>query len=314
MANTAKAGCLLVLNSQGQVVETIHNPLIDGPWDMTALDGGRFAILFVTNVLNGTVAAGGQIVNKGTVVRLVLSTPSTGMPRLLAERVIGTGLGEKSDPAALVIGATGVGLGHDGTLYVADSVGNSIDAISQAITRTTSITPSDHVVSANGALDDPLGLAIAPNGDILSTNGNDGNLVETTPAGAQVVTKTLDSNGTPPGAGALFGLAVAPGGSGVYFVDDATNTLDLLSAAAQVSIRNFAYHPSPLTIKAGGTVMWTNDDSMTHTVTADDGSFDSGFTQLRPGGTFSHMFTAPGTYQYHCSIHTFMHGTVIVTP
>lgn len=310
---TAKAGCLLVLNSSGTVVETISNVGINGPWDMSALDFGSFAVLFVTNVLYGTVAANGSVVHGGTVVRLVITSPITGKPFLLAERVIGTGLPEKTDPAALVIGPTGVGLGRDGTLYVADSVGNSIDAISQAITRTTSITPSDHIVSANGALDDPLGLAIAPNGDILTTNGNDGNLVETTPGGAQVGTVQLDDNGTPPGAGALFGLAIAPGRSGVYFVDDGTNTLNRFSASAQVSIQNFAFSPTPLTIKAGGTVTWTDNQAIfPHTVTADDNSFSSGL--LHQGSTYSHTFTTPGTYTYHCAVHPFMHGTVIVTP
>ena len=66
---TAQAGCLLVLNSTGHVVETISGGDINGPWDMTALDEGTTAILFVTNVLNGTVDANGQTVNGGTVDR-----------------------------------------------------------------------------------------------------------------------------------------------------------------------------------------------------------------------------------------------------
>jgi len=72
---------------------------------------------------------------------------------------------------------------------------------------------------------------MAPNGDILTTNGGDGNLVETTPAGTQVAVKTLDSTPAPPGLpgnGTLFGLAVTPGADGVYFVDDGSNTLNLL--------------------------------------------------------------------------------------
>ena len=59
-AATAKAGCLLVLNRNGNVVETFFGSLINGPWDMTVLDGETSADLFVTNVLNGTVAAGGS--------------------------------------------------------------------------------------------------------------------------------------------------------------------------------------------------------------------------------------------------------------
>jgi len=68
-------------------------------------------------------------------------------------------------------------------------------------------------------------LSVAPNGDILATNGGDGNLVEVTPGGSQVV-KTIDTSGQ--GAGTLFGLAVNPAGTGVYFVDDGDNTLDIL--------------------------------------------------------------------------------------
>jgi hypothetical protein len=77
-----------------------------------------------------------------------------------------------------------------------------------------------------GALNAPLGLATAPNADILSVNGADGYLVRTTPNGHQVKQVLLDSSGSPPGAGALFGLAVVPN-RGLYFVDDATNELDL---------------------------------------------------------------------------------------
>ncbi len=69
---TAQAGCLIVLNSQGHVVETISGGYINGPWDMTAVEGNGFAVLFVSNVLNGTVAASPNVVNQGNVVRIVL--------------------------------------------------------------------------------------------------------------------------------------------------------------------------------------------------------------------------------------------------
>ncbi len=65
---TAQAGCLLVLDASGNVWETFYGSLINGPWDMTALDAGSSADLFVTNVLNGTVAGGGNVVHGGTVV------------------------------------------------------------------------------------------------------------------------------------------------------------------------------------------------------------------------------------------------------
>jgi hypothetical protein len=74
-------------------------------------------------------------------------------------------------------------------------------------------------------LNDPLGLTVAANGDILTANGDDGFMVQTTPDGIQVLTHLLDSTGTPPGSGALFGLVTV--GSSVYYVDDASNTLNL---------------------------------------------------------------------------------------
>src|SRR5262249_36167367 len=141
-------GCLLVLNSAGKVVETFSGHGINGPWDMTAVNFGPVAELFVTNVLNGTVAAAvnagvdttmnaGPTVHKGTVLRLLVTTPSSGqgMAKLLDSDVIGSGFGEHTDPAALVIGPTGVGLGRGGTLYVADTASNRITAIPDALFR-----------------------------------------------------------------------------------------------------------------------------------------------------------------------------------
>ncbi|HTC85745.1 MAG TPA: hypothetical protein VK656_03525, partial [Candidatus Acidoferrum sp.] len=135
---TAKAGCLIVLDSRGRVVETIRGGAINGPWDMTAWDGGAVAELFVTNVLNRTVAAKGKVVHRGTVVRLVLQTTGVRVPRVLLQTVIGSGFPEKSDPAALVIGPTGLALGADGTLYVADTVASRIAAIPAATFRMSS--------------------------------------------------------------------------------------------------------------------------------------------------------------------------------
>ncbi len=77
-----------------------------------------------------------------------------------------------------------------------------------------------------------------------------------------------------------------------------------------VSIKNFAFSVGTLTVASGTTVTWTNNDGTTHTVTADDNSFDSG--NIPPGGTFSHKFTSAGTVAYHCSIHTSMKASVVV--
>ena len=83
MASTAQAGCLIVLDSRGHVVETISGPPINGPWDMTAVGHGANTTLFVTNVLNGTVAAEGATTDGGTVVRVMLHTAiKVGMTKL----------------------------------------------------------------------------------------------------------------------------------------------------------------------------------------------------------------------------------------
>jgi plastocyanin len=79
---------------------------------------------------------------------------------------------------------------------------------------------------------------------------------------------------------------------------------------AAVSIVDFAFEPAAVEIPVGATVTWTNNGAAPHTATASDGTFDSG--QLAPGATFSHTFTAAGTFPYVCQIHPEMTGTVTV--
>ena len=77
-----------------------------------------------------------------------------------------------------------------------------------------------------------------------------------------------------------------------------------------INIQSFAFNPSTLTVKAGTKVTWTNNDSVAHTVTSDSGKFDSG--NISPGQSFSYTFTNTGTFNYHCTIHPMMKGTVVV--
>ena len=225
---TMRAGCLVVIDPMGNPVETFWGSPINGPWDMTALDEGSQADLFVSNVLNGTVAASPNVVDRGTVVRIALQT-GPGLPRVMSETVIGHGLPEQTNPSALVLGPTGLGLAADGTLYVADNIGNRIAWIPDAVTRTGAVTPA--TLSAGEFLNGPLGVAIAPNGDILTVNSGNGKMVEITPMGVQVAVIVLDNTRESSGEngnGTLFGLAVTPSRNGVYFVDDGFNTLMLL--------------------------------------------------------------------------------------
>ncbi len=82
-------------------------------------------------------------------------------------------------------------------------------------------------------------------------------------------------------------------------------------AGNAVSINNFKFDPATLTVPVGTTVTWTSQDEEPHTVAAKDGSFHS--PGLDTHGTYSFTFTTPGTFDYVCSIHPFMTGTVVVT-
>jgi YVTN family beta-propeller protein len=77
-----------------------------------------------------------------------------------------------------------------------------------------------------------------------------------------------------------------------------------------IVIANFAFTPATLTVAPGQPIVWINNDSVQHTITSDDGKWDSG--ELAPGEQFTLTLDQPGTYAYHCSIHPFMQGTIIV--
>ena len=221
-AKTAKAGCLIVLDSSGHVIKTIAGGPINGPWDATAVSAGPFTALFVTNVLNGTVAKGEEVTDEGTVVRLGIFSNPAHAPTVFSEQVIATGFPERTDPEALVVGPTGVGLGRFGTLYVADTQGNRIAAVPDALFRQHPLSGGGFTVTWGGSLNNPLGLTIAPGGDIVTANAGDGSLVETTPFGMQFA--PFDTGA---GGGGLFGLTPAPAGHAMLFVNDAENALDV---------------------------------------------------------------------------------------
>jgi plastocyanin len=87
-----------------------------------------------------------------------------------------------------------------------------------------------------------------------------------------------------------------------------TNT----NANNKVTISNFAFSPATIAVKKGAEVTWTNNDSVTHTVTDDSGTGpDSG--NLSPGQSYNFTFNSVGTFNYHCALHSSMHGTVTVT-
>lgn len=82
------------------------------------------------------------------------------------------------------------------------------------------------------------------------------------------------------------------------------------AASVLVAIKGMDFHPSTVTVAPGSTVIWTNDDSFAHSTTSDTKLWDSGL--LDPGKSYSHTFDKAGTYPYHCAIHSFMTGAVVV--
>ncbi len=87
-------------------------------------------------------------------------------------------------------------------------------------------------------------------------------------------------------------------------------TVPAAAASHNVTVENFAFNPATITVQAGDSVTWTNQDAVPHTVTADGGSFDEPLDAS--GGVATITFATPGTFTYHCTIHPSMHGTVVV--
>jgi plastocyanin len=112
-----------------------------------------------------------------------------------------------------------------------------------------------------------------------------------------------------PGLGLVAGLALALASvsSGNAQVFGPSVSIAIVEPKAQ---SNWGYAPASRKIAPGTWVTWSNDGQDAHTVTADDGSFDSG--NLDPSEGFSWYFDQPGTWQYTCTLHTWMVGTIIV--
>jgi amicyanin len=105
---------------------------------------------------------------------------------------------------------------------------------------------------------------------------------------------------------AMPGMEMPPG-SGSATSADAPPPAD----GKSVNITDFKFNPATLTVPAGTTVTWTNQDEEPHTIAAKDGSFHS--PGMDTHATYSFTFTTPGSYDYICGIHPFMTGTVVVT-
>ena len=218
---TVQQGSLIVLNRYGQAIANLKNPkLLDGPWGMTVSDHGDTAQLYLSNVLNGTVTRLDVVIQNGR-------------PDITSATTIASGYTTQTSTAALVLGPAGLAYdAQTGVLYVASTADNAIYAIAAAATRTSAADKGTVVVQNDGKLQGPIGLAFAPNGDLLVTNGDAVSasanepslLLEYTTAGKYVNSLSLDSS-----QGAAFGLAIKTVGNEYWLgtVNDATNTLDI---------------------------------------------------------------------------------------
>lgn len=233
---TKGPGCLLVLDPNGKLVATWVGPNVDAPWgNMAVVDKGNGATLFVS--MSGFDVPGPQVrdpdtgyavtVRKAKVVRLDLQIPEGKPPVIAAETVVADGFAQRADRDVFLIGPTGVALGSDDTLYVSDALENRIVAIPDASTRTTS-AGTGREVTRGGLLKRPLAMIMTPDGRLLTTNSKRGTVVEIDPTtGKQLYAKWISANPAqyPPGNGNLFGIAMKPDGSGIYFVQDDVNML-----------------------------------------------------------------------------------------
>jgi hypothetical protein len=221
VSGTVEAGSLIIIDKNGnQVGSQLTDPnLLDGPWDLAIVDNGDSALLFVSCVLNGTVT------------RLNLAVTDTTVT-VTSKTQIGWGYAWKFNKAALVVGPTG--LAYDpktDLLYVASTKDNKIFSIPNAGKTTTCIGTGSVVYKDKTHLHGPLGLVLAPNGDLISSQGDAINpnpalqseIVEFTTTGTFVTEFALDST-----AGAAFGIAVSPpsdGGVKFAAINDTLNTV-----------------------------------------------------------------------------------------
>jgi hypothetical protein len=233
---TKGAGCLIVLDPNGQPAALWAGPNINDPWgNMAVIDRGDTATLFIS--MAGYDVPGPEVrdaetgypvtVNKATVLRIEVSIADGKPPQITRQTVIASGFGQRADRDAFLIGPTGLALGPDDTLYVSDALGNQIVAIPEATTRTAS-AGTGRLVTKDGLLKRPLAMCMAPNGHLLVTNAKNGQVVEIDPAaGRQLYAQWIDTDQaqSPPGNGDLFGIAMTPDGSGFYYVEDDVNTL-----------------------------------------------------------------------------------------
>ena len=223
--NTIGQGAVQVIDRNGNWRQTLIDPVfLDGPWDLAVDDGGSNAHVFVANVLNGTVS------------RLDIAVGEDGIT-VLNKVTIAQGYGHVPNAAALILGPTG--LAYDAardTLYVAATADNTVYSISAAAHRTSAVNRGSLVFSDHH-LRGPLALRFAPDGNLLTANGDAVNadllhpseVVEFTRSGRFVQEYNVDAS-----QGGAFGIdATASDDFNYAAVDDVTNSLSVYRIARE---------------------------------------------------------------------------------
>jgi uncharacterized protein (TIGR03118 family) len=221
---TVKPGSLLILDSNGKLVTTLtDSKLLDGPWGLTINDEGDEAQVFVSNVLSGTVT------------RIDLKIPKTGAPVVESMTQIASGYKHEANATTLAVGPAG--LAYDAKkeiLYVASTDDNAIYAIADAGDTRKDNGKGKLIYQDAVHLHGPVGLVLAPNGDLIAANSDAINpdpkqpseLVEFTKQGKFVGQFSID-----PKTGAAFGMGLASvdGSLRIAAVNDNTDALDVFT-------------------------------------------------------------------------------------
>ena len=228
-------GALQVIDRNGNLVNTLTDAkFLGSPWDLTINDGGAHAQVFVSNVA------------KGTVDRIDLAASATTVS-IMSENEIADGYAHHGNPAAFVLGPTGLAYDKSAdTLYVASTMDNAIYAVTAAGTRTSPVDKGSLIFS-DPHLRGPLALAFTLIGNLVTANGDAVNpdpthpseLVEFTKGGKFVSESNVDAS-----QGGAFGLAIQPFPFNFSAVDDVPNTVTAYTvpfsfggASAQIAVK-----------------------------------------------------------------------------
>jgi hypothetical protein len=234
---TPQTGSLLFLDKNGNLVMTLtDSALLDSPWGLAVNEQGQEVQVFVSNALTGAVT------------RIDLDVPAGGTPVVESLTRIASGYAHKTGPNGLVVGPAGLAFdARRDVLFVASTGDNEIFTVPNAARTHTSHGKGKLAINDSVHLHGPVGLVLAPNGDLIVSNGDAVNpdpnhpneLVEFNREGHFIGQFQLDSGA----GGAAFGIAVTEVNGEVRFaaVDGNTNSLDLWTFVV-MEVRHHRHH------------------------------------------------------------------------